>query len=322
MRKVKWGILSTAKIGVEKVIPAMQKGLYSEVIAISSRDIQKANDWAKKLNISKAYGSYEELLDDKDIEAVYIPLPNNMHLEWTTKALKAGKHVLCEKPVGMNASEAIEMYEFSRTTPHLKVMEAFMYKFHPQWKKTIHLIDEGKIGDIKAVHSHFSYHNTNPENIRNKVETGGGALMDIGCYCISFARLIFKEEPEKITCSMQLDPVFGTDNLTSGLLEFKNGHSTFTCSTKLRPYQRVHILGTSGSIEIEIPVNAPNSSTRLWLNNNNLTEEIVIEPYDQYTLQGDYFSKAILENSRIIYDLEESIKNMKVIDYMFSIGKS
>lgn len=322
MRKVKWGILSTANIGVEKVIPAMQKGIYSEVSAISSRDLQKAKEWADKLNIEKAYGSYEELLDDKDIEAIYIPLPNNMHLEWTIKALKAGKHVLCEKPAGMNADEVIEMHEFAKTMPHLKVMEAFMYKFHPQWKKVLRLIDEGKIGELKALHSHFSYHNINPDNIRNKVETGGGALMDIGCYCISFARLIFRDEPKVIKCSMQFDPDFGTDNLTSGLLEFKNGHSTFTCSTKLRPYQRAHILGTKGSIEIEIPVNAPDAPTRLWLNNNNLTEEIVIEPYDQYTLQGDYFSKAIIDDSKIIYDLEESIKNMKVIDYMFSIGKS
>jgi predicted dehydrogenase len=248
MVKVRWGILSTARIGVQKVIPAMQKGRFTEVVAIASRNSDRANEAADKLNIGKRYDSYEALLDDADIDAVYNPLPNHLHVPWTIRAMEAGKHVLCEKPIGLNAGEAQDLIEATLKFPDLKVMEAFMYRFHPQWQKARELVSNGSIGEVRTLHSFFSYYNTDPENIRNKADIGGGALMDIGCYCISFPRYIFDEEPLTIKGEMDFDPVMKIDRLTSAMLRFPSGKtSTFTCSTQLMPYQKVHISGTGGT---------------------------------------------------------------------------
>ncbi len=314
--KICWGILSTANIGVGKVIPGMQKGEYCEISAISSRDFQKAKEAANKLNIQKAYGSYEELLNDPEIDAVYNPLPNDMHVPWTIKALQAGKHVLCEKPIGMNAEEAGLLLNTTQKYPDIKVMEAFMYRFHPQWVKTKSMVKEGKIGEIKNIQSFFSYFNINPNNIRNKVGNGGGALMDIGCYCISFPRFILDREPVRVISTIDLDPEMKTDRLTSGILDFSFGVTAgFTCSTQLMPYQRVNIIGTSGRIEVEIPVNTPpNEKAKILLFTKEKNEEIVFDPVDQYTIQGDAFSKAILENTEVPTPLYDAVNNMKVID--------
>ena len=314
--KICWGILSTANIGVGKVIPGMQKGEYCEISAISSRDFQKAKEAANKLNIQKAYGSYEELLNDPEIDAVYNPLPNDMHVPWTIKALQAGKHVLCEKPIGMNAEEAGLLLNTTQKYPDIKVMEAFMYRFHPQWVKTKSMVKEGKIGEIKNIQSFFSYFNINPNNIRNKVGNGGGALMDIGCYCISFPRFILDREPVRVISTIDLDPEMKTDRLTSGILDFSFGVTAgFTCSTQLMPYQRVNIIGTSGRIEVEIPVNTPpDEKTKILLFTKEKNEEIVFDAVDQYTIQGDAFSKAVLENTELPTPLYDAVNNMKVID--------
>jgi predicted dehydrogenase len=242
MSKIRWGVLSTAKIGIEKVIPAMQQSELCEIVAIASRRIEKARAAAKKLGIQKAYGSYEELLTAPEIQAVYIPLPNHLHVSWSIKALEAGKHLLCEKPLGMTAAEARQLLDAAEKHPKLKVMEAFMYRHHPQWQRARQLIDEGKIGDLRTIQSFFSYCNTDPKNIRNIAGAGGGALMDIGCYCISLSRFIFSAEPGRIFGIMEYDPQFKTDRLTSGIMDFGRGTSTFTCSTQLAPFQRVNIL--------------------------------------------------------------------------------
>ena len=322
--KVRWGILSTAKIGVQKVIPAMQKGSNVIVNAIASRNISKANSIADHLNIEKRYGSYEDLLADPDIDAIYIPLPNHLHVPWTIKALEAGKHVLCEKPVGMNAEEAKLLFDTAKSFPQLKVMEAFMYRFHPQWIKTRELVKNGEIGEVKTVHSFFSYHNIDPENIRNKADIGGGALMDIGCYCVSFPRFIFNEEPQRIISDIDFDPLMKTDRLTSAMLHFSAGKtSNFTCSTQLMPYQRANILGNKGQIEIEIPVNAPpDEETKITLRTKEKTEVFTFGPVDQYTLQAEAFSKAILENTEIPTPLSDAVNNMKVIDAIVASNKA
>lgn len=323
MRKIRWGVLSTAKIGCEKVIPAMQESLFCNVTAIASRNLEQAEMVAKKLNIPKAFGSYEELLNDPQIEAVYIPLPNHLHVEWAIKALEAGKHVLCEKPIGISAAQAETLFKVSQQNPALKIMEAFMYHFHPQWQLVKKLVEEGKIGVLKMVQSHFSYYNVEPNNIRNSMEAHGGALMDIGCYCISFARFLFNEEPRRVLGLRDRDPVFKTDRITSGMLDFSNGQSTFTCSTQMMPYQRVQIFGSEARIEVEIPVNAPiDESTRVWIHTKTKTEEIIIEPINQYTLQGDYFSLAILNDTDIYPSLQDAIDNMKVIDAMVKSSKN
>ena len=315
MKKLNWGILSTAKIGIEKVIPAMQQGKLSEIVAIASRTHESAREAAKNLKIPKAFGSYQELLDDTSIDAVYIPLPNHMHVPWTIKALAANKHVLCEKPIALTATEAKELLKETEKFHHLKVMEAFMYRHHPQWIRALELINGGGIGMVKTVHSFFSYYNDDPENIRNMVDMGGGGLMDIGCYCISLARLIFDEEPQRVFGKIEYDPGFETDRICSGILDFVQGTSTFTCSTQLVPYQRVNVFGTKGRIEIEIPFNAPpDKPCKMLFQNNEIIEEIEIKICDQYTIQGDLFSLSVLKNEKVPTPIEDAVENMKVLE--------
>ncbi len=322
--KIRWGIISTAKIGVMKVIPAMQQAEFCEVSAISSRDYESSKAVAKKLGIPKYYGSYVELINDPDIDAIYNPLPNNMHLEWSVKSMAAGKHVLCEKPIGLNSAEAKSLNEASKKHPELKIMEAFMYHFHPQWVKVKTLIDEGKIGDVKTIQSFFSYNNTDPANIRNRVEVGGGALMDIGCYCISFPRFLLDKEPQRAIGIIDRDPEMKTDRLTSGILDFSDGViSTFTCGTQIMPYQRVNIMGDKGHIEVEIPVNAPpDVQTKIWLRTEYGREAILFDAADQYKLQAEAFSQAILMNTEVPFNLDDAIANMSVIDAIFESSHS
>lgn len=315
MRKIRWGILGAAKIGINKVIPAMQRGEHSEVIAIASRDLAKAQGAAALLGIARAYGSYEELLADSQVEAIYIPLPNHLHVPWSLKALQAGKHVLCEKPIALTAHEAQTLADAAKKFPRLKVMEAFMYRFHPQWQRVLQLLRENKIGTVRTLHAHFSYNNLDPNNIRNIAETGGGGLMDIGCYCISFARFVYDREPQRVLATVEYDPKFKTDRLTSGILDFGVGTATFTCSTQIQPYQRVNIFGTEGRIEVEIPVNVPNDQpARMWLQRGTQSEEIMLQASDQYTLQGDAFSLAILNDTPVPTPLEDAVANMRVLE--------
>lgn len=323
MKKIRWGILSTAKIAREKVIPAMQAGAYCSVEAIASRDAAQAAAVAAALGITKSYGSYEDLLNDADIDAVYIPLPNHMHVPWAMQAIAAGKHVLCEKPIALTTEEAKQLLQAAKQKPHLKVMEAFMYRFHPQWQRAKQMVQQGAVGELKHIHSIFSYFNDDAANIRNKKDIGGGGLMDIGCYCISLARFIFDAEPEKISGQVEFDPVLQTDRLASGMMQFSKGTSSFTCSTQMMPYQRVNIMGTTGRIEIEIPFNAPpDVPTRIWCHTKKGTEEIVFDVVDQYTLQGDAFSKAILNNSEVPTALEDAVNNMAVITAVFKSAAS
>jgi len=316
MPKVRWGILSTANIGIEKVIPAMQQGEHCEIVALASRNLETALEKTRQLAIPKAYGSYEELLADSQVEAIYNPLPNNLHLEWSIKALEAGKHVLCEKPLTMSAIQAQELLDTARKYPQLKIMEAFMYRFHPQWQRARQLVSSGKLGSLRTIQSFFSYYLEDPHNIRNLPEAGGGGLMDIGCYNISLSRFIFEAEPQRVMGMVEYDARFKTDRLASGILDFGNGNSaTFTCSTQLANYQRVNIFGTKGRIEIEIPFNAPNDQPcRMWFQNETGIEEIILPKCDQYTIQGDLFSQAILDDTPVPTPLTDGVANMAVIE--------
>jgi predicted dehydrogenase len=293
----------------------MQRGKHCAIEGIASRELSRAQAAAQALDIPKTYGSYEALLADPEIDAVYITLPNHLHVPWSIKAVEAGKHVLCEKPIGLNAAEAQQLLDVATRHPRIKVMEAFMYRHHPQWTQTIDLVRSGQIGELRTVHSMFSYHNVDPANIRNRREIGGGGLMDIGCYNVSLSRLIFDEEPGRVMGVMVRDPEFGTDTLTSGILEFSQGTSIFTCSTRLVPYQRVSIFGTEGRIELEIPFNAPpDAPHRLWHQRGAHTTETVVGPHDQYAIQGDLFSLAILNDTPVPTPLTDAVANMKVID--------
>lgn len=323
MKKIRWGILSTAKIGVVKVIPAMLRGTLGTIDAIGSRDEAKAREVARQLGIPRVHGSYEALLADPAIDAVYIPVPNHLHVAWSIKALEAGKHVLVEKPLGLTAREGQDLLDATRRFPRLKVMEAFMYRHHPQWVKTQQLVREGAIGELKSLHAHFSYWNVDPKNIRNNAAIGGGGMMDIGCYCVSFARWLFAAEPKRVVAMADFDPSFGTDRIASGLLDFGRGSASFTCATQLSPYQRVNIFGTEGRIEIEIPVNAPpDKPCRLWHQRGTTTTEIVFEVCDQYTLQGDVFARAILDNTPVPTPLEDGVANMRVVEAVLASARA
>jgi predicted dehydrogenase len=324
MKKVKWGVLGAASIAVRKVIPGMQKGAHSEISAIASRDKRKAEDAAGKLGIAKAYGSYEELLRDGEIEAVYNPLPNHLHVPWSVKAAEAGKHVLCEKPISLTVTEAKGLLAV-RDRTGVKIGEAFMVKTHPQWLRTREIIRSGGIGDLRAIAGVFSYFNRNPDNVRHKVEWGGGGLMDIGCYPITMSRFIFGEEPVRVAGMLERDPDFGTDRLASVILEFPSGQSIFTCSTQTAYFQRMHFLGTSGRVEIEIPWNAPNDRPCRIFVGDQMGGAPKVEEFpvvDQYTIQGDEFSRAIRGERDVPVPLEDAIKNMAVIEAIFKAADS
>lgn len=316
--KVRWGILGTANIALTKVIPAMQRSEWCEIAAIASRDLSKAKAAAGELNIPNAYGSYEELLADESIEAIYNPLPNNLHVAWTVKAAEASKHVLCEKPIGLTAAEARTLIEV-RDRTGVRIQEAFMVRTHPQWLETRRLIHSGRIGSLRSITGFFSYNNPDSTNIRNQLELGGGALMDIGCYPITISRFIYETEPNRVLGLIERDTATGTDTLTSAVLDFPNGHSSFTCSTRLAPYQRMIFIGTEGRIEVVIPFNAPNDRpTQILLND----EPLEIPICDQYEIQGSLFSQAIRENSAQPIPLEDAINNMAVIDAVFRSATS
>jgi len=295
MKKVVWGVLSTAKIGWEKVIPAMQQGEHCEIRAIASRNLEKGRAWADKLGIPQAYGSYEELLADPEIEAIYNPLPNDQHVPLTLAAARAGKHVLCEKPVALTATQAAELREVAGK---VHIMEAFMVRFHPQWIAVRERVQNGELGDLRAVQTYFSYFNRDPGNIRNQADIGGGALYDIGCYPIVTGRFLFGAEPRRVIALIDRDPEFKTDRMVSALVDFGEGRRLdFTVSTQSVPFQRVQICGTRKRIEVQIPFNAPLGGTcevvtddGSHLDGRSANTE-TIPACNQYTLQGDAFSR-------------------------------
>jgi predicted dehydrogenase len=322
MSKLRFGVLSTAKIGLKKVIPALQHCQHCEVAGIASRDLAAARKAASELSIPKAYGSYEELLDDPEIDAIYNPLPNDLHVPWTIRAARAGKHVLSEKPVAMNAAEARTLLAVQAETG-VRIAEAFMVKLHPQWLRTEQLIAEGRIGALRLVTGAFSYFNADVKNIRNKPENGGGALLDIGCYLVFAARQLFAGEPTRVLALIDRDRDTHVDRLTSFLLDFPAGHAVFSCSTQLVPHQRIQVFGTKGRIEIEIPVNSPaDRPTRIFIDDGGdlFGAGISTETFptvDQYTLQGDAFARAVQNNTPVPVSVEQAIQNMAVIDALF-----
>jgi predicted dehydrogenase len=323
MKKVRWGILSTSKFAQLKVIPAFLKSNHVEVAAISSRDLAKAEAAAAKFGIEKAYGSYEALLEDSSLDVIYNPMPNHMHVDWSIKALEAGKHVLCEKPIGLSSAEGQRLVDAAKKYPKQKTMEAFMYRFHPQWVRAHKIVSDGGIGQLRTINSFFSYSNLDANNIRNQADIGGGGMMDIGCYNISLSRFIFGQEPSRVTGIVEFDPNFETDRLASGVLDFGRGTSTFTCSTQLSPYQRVNIFGTEGRVEIEIPFNAPpDKPCKMWHQRGDQTEEIVFEICDQYTIEGDLFSLAVLNDSPVPTPIEDAVQNMRVIEAVFESART
>ncbi len=323
MKKIRWGIISTANIGVAKVIPGMLKSDQLEVAAISSRTLKSAREWAVKLGIPKAYGSYEEMLADPDIDAVYNPLPNHLHVPLTLAAAKAGKHVLCEKPIAITAKEAAKL----RAVPKkILVAEAFMVRHALQWIDVRRRVKTGEIGEVRAIQVMFSYFNRDPKNVRNMADIGGGGLLDIGCYPITVARFIFGAEPVRVAATIDYDPRFKTDRLMGGLADFGKGrHLGFTVSTQLAPFQRVQIMGTKGRLEVEIPFNAPpDTPNRVFMQGMemNVGEWHSHPISDQYMLEAEAFGRAIRKEEKHVWGIEDAIQNMRIIDAFFKAGKT
>ena len=318
-RRIRWGVLGAADIAVKKVIPGMKTCTRAEVSGIASRSRGKAEEAARALGIPKAYGAYEELLADPAIDAVYIPLPNHLHVPWSIQAAEAGKHVLCEKPVSLNAAGCRELIA-ARDRAGVKIGEAFMVAVHPQWLRVRQILRSGRIGRLQSIVGVFSYYNADPRNIRNIPAYGGGGVKDIGCYPIFISRWIYEEEPLRVAAALERDPEMGTDRLASALLEFPSGHSIFTCGTQLVAFQRMQFLGSQGRVEVEIPFNAPpDRPCRIRIDDGSdlfgggiRTEEFPI--CDQYGLQADAFSRAIQENTEVPVPLEMALGNMQVIE--------
>jgi predicted dehydrogenase len=326
MKKVVWGVLGTARIGTEKVIPALQKSADCEVRAIASRTIEAAREAAQKLGIPHAYGSYEALLADPEVEAIYNPLPNHLHVPYTLLAAAAGKHVLCEKPIALTAAEAGQL-RVAGSGVH--IMEAFMVRFHPQWLRARELVRSGELGAVRSVQVLFSYFNVDPNNIRNRPEVGGGALYDIGCYPVVAGRFLFEAEPRRVMALMERDPVFGTDRNVKALLDFgEDRQLDFSVSTQGAPYQRVQVCGTKRRLEIVIPFNAPpDAITTLLLDDGSQPGGAsaireTVPACDQYALQGDAFSRAIRGDCALPYGVEDAVQNMRVIEALFRSEKS
>jgi predicted dehydrogenase len=323
MSQVRWGVLSTARIATEKVIPAMQRAQHCRIVAIASRDARRGAAAAERLGIPRVHGSYEQMLADPEVDAIYNPLPNHLHVSWSIAAIEAGKHVLCEKPIGLSAAEGQKLVDVARRHPQLKVMEAFMYRHHPQWQRARQLVIDGAIGQLRTIQSFFAYHNVDPTNIRNQADVGGGGLADIGCYCISLSRFIFDAEPARVTGIVEHDPVMNVDRLASGILDFGHGTSTFTCSTQLAPFQRVNIHGTEGRVEIDIPFNAPpDRPCTMRHERDGRIEEIAMPTCDQYTIQGELMSRAILEDRPVPTPIEDAVANMAVIEAVLASSRT
>ena len=324
---LRWGVLGVAKIAVNKVIPAMQRARHCEVVAIASRDPRKAEGAAARLGIPRAHGSYEALLADPHVDAIYIPLPNHLHVPWTTRAADAGKHVLCEKPIALNADEARSLLAV-RARTGVYIQEAFMVRTHPQWRRARQLVDDGEVGDVRAMSGFFSYYNEDPTNVRNVPEWGGGGLLDIGCYLVNTARFIYGREPARVTGTVAIDERFGIDRIGSMILDFGGRHAIGIYSTQLQYYQRIQIVGTRGRIDIEIPFNAPiDRPCRIAIDRTGDTdgsgvEVMTLDVCNQFTIQAEEFAEAILHRRPQPAPLEDAVANMACIDAIFRSSKS
>jgi predicted dehydrogenase len=324
--KVRWGIISTANIGTQKVIPGIMKSAHSEVVAIASRDLTRAREVAGELDIPKAYGSYEEMLADPEIDAVYNPLPNHLHVPLTIAATQAGKHVLCEKPIALNAADAERLRECPKDRI---VMEAFMVRFHPQWLRAREIVRSGELGELRAIRAAFCYYNVDPSNVRNIAEIGGGGLLDIGCYPITGSRFLFESEPRRVVSLVERDPEFKTDMLATVLADFGGGRQmSFTCSTQSVPHQKIEVIGSKGRLEITIPFNAPaDTPTAILVDlgdtlDGSLSRREILPACDQYTEQAEAFALAVLGQQPLPYGIEDAIQNMRILDAIFTSERS
>lgn len=316
MEPVRWGVLGSANIARQKVIPALQRGRTCRVVAIASRDLGRARQVADQFNIPTAHGSYDELIADRAVEAIYIPLPNHLHVTWAIRAADAGKHALCEKPIAASVAEVPALID-ARDRNRVLIAEAFMVRHHPQWPRVRELVRTGRIGRLRAVHGGFCEINADPDSIVNKLEFGGGALLDLGCYPIMIARYLFGREPVRIAGRIERDPIARVDTMASGMLDFADGEATVHCSTKIAAFQQVQVLGDGGRIEVSSPFITPaDQPARITIDDGTIRTE-KIGPCDHYQLQAEAFADAIRSGRPLTFTLEDALANMAVIDALF-----
>ncbi|MBU2883960.1 Gfo/Idh/MocA family oxidoreductase [Psychrosphaera sp. B3R10] len=321
-KKLKWGILSTANIAKGKLIPAIHASNSSMVYGVASRNLAQAEKFAQETNIPNAFGSYQALLDDPSIDIIYNPLPNHLHVPWTIRAIEAGKHVLCEKPIGLDVAEVEQLIAVADKHPQLKIMEAFMYRFHPQWTLAKQLIEAGEIGTVHTIDAAFTFHNVDPENVRNMPNIGGGGMMDIGCYCISATRFLLGQEPKKVMGSLVMDTNFGVDKHANAILDFGDVKTSFFCSTQSESSQRVYIVGETGSLTIEYPFYQPDDcQAELTVRHDQVKTVHKVENCDQYVFQVDALVNAVNNKLATPTPLTDALANMKVIDGIFASDK-
>ena len=325
-QKLRWGILSTAKIARRAVIPAIQQSNNGIVAAIASRDANTAQEAAHALNIPRAFASYEAMLESPDIDAVYIPLPNHLHKEWTIRAAQHGKHILCEKPFALNVSEVDEMIAAAKQHRVL-LMEAFMYRFHPQFARARELIAAGAIGKVQVIRSAFCYTMNRPNDIRAKKEMGGGALMDVGCYCVNMARLIAGTEPQRVQATMIQRPSDDVDDAFAGILYFPNDVlGIFDCSFRTDYTEWLQIQGTAGRLDIPRPIK-PVAPTEIILRTGEKSDAfatstiISVPAANHYQLMVEHFADAVLNGTPLQYPPELDRNNMVVMDALFQAAK-
>jgi len=317
MDYIRWGILSVSNHYRLRVHDQVKESPLARVLGIASRDAEKAAQEARKLGIPKSYGSYEALLADPEIDAVYIPLPNHLHAAWVKAAADAGKHILCEKPFALNAGEAREAIEYARSKG-IRVMEAFMYRYHPQWARAKQIVESGEIGKVVFVQAHFAFNNKDPKNIRNMKEAGGGAIMDIGCYAVSSARFIMGGEPKRVISLVKRDPQLGIDMLSSGLLDFGGAQAQFSVSTQAFAAQRIEVVGSSGKLSFQIPFNMyPDVPAKLSVTTSVSTRTVLCGPAGQYRLMFDAYSANLLAGKPEPTPAEDATANMEILDALF-----
>ena len=324
---VRLGILGTAAVARNRVVPGMRRTNSVEILGIASRDRGRARSFASEMHIPRSFDSYDALLEDPDVEAVYIPLPNHLHVPWSIRAAERGKHVLCEKPIALSGAEARALLA-ARDRTHVQIVEAFMVRMHPQWIAARELIAAGRIGTLTLLTAHFGYHRRDPSDVRSRIEWGGGILMDVGCYAVMVSRWLFGSEPNKVIATLDRDPELGIDRLVSAILDFPNGQASFTCGGQIARYQRVNLFGDRGRVEIEIPLNAPSDrGCRLFVDDGKVhgdtkAETITLPRVDQYAVQADHFARAIRGIAPFPMTLEDSVANMDVIDALFRSGET